>query len=206
MLRLFQTCLLIFVLVIMGTTTPVTGFSTGETRADDPPPVKKESVESLLKQLIERLDRQEQLLKKLIDQKNADAKIGEIVELGDGEHVPTWEADGYIWENRGVKVVKVAIDDPLAEANIEGRMPAWARDVWDKIKTMEEPEKTYRARQLRSMLKLPSPKNQTRQQVLDGLPKGDPLYNFTAKEWAAIDWSDEEWLAEYGTDPKRRDK
>lgn len=125
----------------------------------------KPSIEALLKQVLERLDRIEKKL-----------QIAEPIA-----------------EN----------PDPLKKAEVEGWLPEWAQQVYTATKKMPDPERTYRQRQLRSMLNMPNGKR-TRQQVIDGIPKGDPLYNFTSEEWRALNDTDEEWREEYGTDPALR--
>jgi hypothetical protein len=52
----------------------------------------------------------------------------------------------------------------------------------------------------------PAGNGRTRQEVLDSIPRGDPLYNFRAVEYDAISLSDTEWEETYGTSPKLREE
>lgn len=152
--------------------------------------------------------------------------------------ISTPAVDGYIVELRKDKVVRVPIDDPIAEARIE-RLPVYEGYVPDGydlvrrssvVETLPTPAPTPAPAEPKYDTPIPTPSNlwlgsgetpppskpapmigpagngKSRQEVLDGIPKGDSFYNFKAVEWDALNLSDKEWSEEYGTSPKLREE
>lgn len=80
------------------------------------------------------------------------------------------------------------LSDMFKQALNEAKLPNEAdMDGRDKIPNLYRwPDGIYRET------------NPGQQKVLDSIPKGDPLYNFTSLQWEALNMSDAEWFNKYG--------